>query len=684
MTRLTQQHRNAYALLALIAFVFFLLLLKNSGLYPFVFGDEYTYSRYSRLQPLSDSLIPGYLYLAIYRLTSHCGADFLGCARMLNALFFVASAPFIYWVARRVASFVPSLLITLCAMAAPINIYTAHFMPEALYFFGFWVFVWCMSRAIAERWTDWAIAGFILGCTALIKPHSMLFVPALLIYIGYLSTRREDRPVATAARNIGVFLLGGLIAKFGISLLIAGPAGLTFFGPSYNRIASTTTTGLDRVIELAHLALISLGGHVLAVCLLMALPLAVALQRGFSSLRTRECPDPARRLSILAVLLVANLLPVVALFSASVVNSSVFESISRLHMRYYDFMFPLLWIVVASQLTNASSASIRKWRLALAVIIALPMLYGIATQLEPFKPNFIDGPEIFGLIVNPPTFYALGLAGLVALGAWAWSPRVGAVLFIYGVMPVTVVLSNTWVTREQRVHLVPDVFDRAGTFARQYLNADERDHVVVIGSDMGGMLKATFYMDSAEITHVQVSDDNHYDFKGLPAHKNWVLSIGPYVPYADGRPQVVMPGFTLTNIDDGRKLDFRFPVSNHMVSRVSGLWTPEAWGAWSVGNSVNLDFARPLPDKFRLHLKASAFGPNIGKAFVLHTGDSHTPFTLTDQAADRVFEVDNPLRSSSVRIDVPVPTSPAQLGMTADERALGLGLVSLSIEPLEP
>jgi phosphoglycerol transferase len=683
MTRLTQQNRNAYALLAVIALAFLALLAKNSGLYPFVFGDEYTYSRYSRLQPLSESLIPGYLYLAIYRLTSHCGTDFLGCARILNALFFVASAPFIYWVARRVASFVPSLLITLCAMAAPINVYTAHFMPEALYFFGFWVFVWCLTRALAERWTDWGIAGFILGCTALIKPHSMLFVPALLIYIGYLSACSERRPVATAIRNIAAFLIAGLVAKFALSLLIAGPAGLTFFGPSYNRIASTTTTGLDRIIELAQLALISLRGHVLSVCLLMALPVAVALQRGGSSLRTRECPDPAKRLSMLAVLLLANLMPVVALFSASVVNSSVFESITRLHMRYYDFMFPLLWIVVASQLAITASANAWKWRLALAVLVALPTLYGIATHMEPFKPNLIDGPEIFGLNVQPLTFYVLSISGLIALGAWAWSPRFGAALFIYGVMPLTVLTSSTWITKEQRIHKTPDVYDQAGTFAREYLNAEERKHVVVIGSDMGGMLKATFYMDSADITHIEVTEDNHYDFKGLPAHKNWVLSIGQYVPYANGRPQIIMPGFTLTNIEDGRNLDFRVPISPRIVNRVSGLWTPEVWGTWSVGASVSLDFARPLPEKFRLHLKASAFGPNIGKDFILHAGESRKAFTLTDQAADLVFDIDNSLRATSIKIDVPAPTSPAQMGMSSDDRKLGLGLVTLSIEPVE-
>jgi hypothetical protein len=683
MTSLTQQHRNAYALLALIASVFFALVLKNSGLYPFIFGDEYTYSRYSRLQPLSESLIPGYLYLAVYRMTSHCGADFLGCARLFNALFFVAAAPFIYWVARRVTSFAPALLITLCALAAPINIYTAHYMPEAFYFFGFWVFVWAIARASAQRWQDWAIVGFILGCTALIKPHSMLFVPAVLLYIGYLSALCSDRRLAAASRNIGAFLLAALVAKFALSLLIAGPSGLTFFGPSYNKIASTTTSGLERAIELALLTIESVRGHLLALCLIVGLPLAVSLQLSISSLAARHRMGDSQRLAVLAVLLIANLVPVVALFSASVINSSVFESITRLHMRYYDFMFPLFWIVVASRLDANVPQSAGRWRIVLGVVVGLPMLYAICTQMAPFAPSVIDSPELRGLTFNRGTFYLMSATGLFALLAWMRSPRLGAALFIFCAMPLGVVISNVWVTLEQRAHLVPDVYDSAGTFAREYLTPAERAQLVVIGTDMGGLLKATFYIDSADITHLQVSQDNHYDFQGLPAHKTWVLSIGDYVPLANGRKQVVMPGFALTHVVSGPDLDFRYPLTPGLVSHSEGIAPPENWGAWSTARQVRLDFPSPLPDRYRLHMQARAFGPNIGRDFTLHAGSNTEKFAPDDQPGEFVFEIENPQRSTRISIDVPEPTSPAQLGLNADERTLGLGLMKLSIEAIE-
>src|SRR4051812_13314635 len=85
----------AAVLIALAIFV------RNIGLYPLIFADEYTYNQLSRLLPLSSSPIPIYLYAATYRLTSMCSDGFLACVRVTNLLFLLGALPFIYAVARR-------------------------------------------------------------------------------------------------------------------------------------------------------------------------------------------------------------------------------------------------------------------------------------------------------------------------------------------------------------------------------------------------------------------------------------------------------------------------------------------------------------------------------------------------------------------------------------------------------
>jgi len=689
MNRSTRESpRNLY-ILFFIGIAFFLALaLKNSGLYPFIFSDEYTYSRYSRLIPLSDSMIPGYLYLAVYRLTNHCGADFLGCAKIFNAFFFACATPFLYLVARRVMNTLPALLITVCALLAPINSYTTNYMPEAFYFMGFWVFMWSIFRVRPGFWQDWAIAGFTLGCTALIKPHSMLFVPAMLIYIGYVSATARDSNLRMTLRNLGAFLLAALVAKFAISLLIAGPAGLTFFGPSYSKIASSTTSGMDRIIQLLTLGLESVRGHLLALCLIVGLPMAVVVHAVCKAVFARREPDTAQKMAILATLLFANLIAVVGLFTASVVNTSVYESVTRLHMRYYDFIFPLLWIVVASRLYVVRQGASheqpqdqgRGWRALLAVLIGVPMLYAIYTAMAPFEPSIIDSPELRGFLFNRASFYFMSALALLGLGAWVYRSRSGALFFVYVALPLTTLLSSYWVTREQRLHLIPDAFDRAGLFTRQYLSAEDRTKVLIMGADLGGLIKASFYLDNTEVSPMAVDESNHYDFKGLPSTKEWLLSIGNYVPYADGRTQIALPGFTLTRISADSHLDMRDANWPGVIARAQGLATPESWGAWSTDDTVVLTFMGPLPGAFDVRLTAHAFGPNIGKDFILRVGRDTVPFTLTENDQQVLLHINNTDKANTLLIEVPHAVSPAQLGMNEDKRKLGIGIQSLSIE----
>ncbi len=681
MNRSTRESPSNLYILFFIGIAFFLALaLKNSGLYPFIFSDEYTYSRYSRLIPLSDSMIPGYLYLAVYRLTNHCAADFLGCAKIFNAFFFACATPFLYLVARRVMNTVPALLITVCALLAPINSYTTNYMPEAFYFLGFWVFMWSIFRVRPGFAQDWAIAGFTLGCTALIKPHSMLFVPAVLIYIGYVSATARDSSLRMTLRNLGAFLLAALVAKFAISFLIAGPAGVTFFGPSYSKIASSTTSGMDRIIQLLTLGLESVRGHLLALCLIVGLPMAVVIHAVCKAVFARREPDTAQKMAILATLLFANLIAVVGLFTASVVNTSVYESVTRLHMRYYDFIFPLTWIVVASRLYAAPEGQARGWRAVLAVLIGLPMVYAIYTAMAPFEPSIIDSPELRGFLFHTGSFYFMSALAVLSLGAWVYQTRWGARFFVYLALPLTILLTSYWVTREQRLHLIPDTFDRAGLFTRQYLSAEERTQVLIMGADLGGLIKASFYLDNTEVSPAPVDESNHYDFKGLPENKKWLLSIGSYVPQANGRPQVIMPGFTLTRISANEIIDLRNAQWPGVITQAQGLATPESWGSWSTDDEVVLTFARQLPETFDVRLTAHAFGPNIGKDFILRVGSTRVPFTLSEQDQELLLHLDNPERASSLIIEVPQAVSPAQLGMNGDNRKLGLGIQTLSIE----
>jgi len=108
----------------------------------------------------------------------------------------------------------------------------------------------------------------------------------------------------------------------------------------------------------------------------------------------------------------------------------------------------------------------------------------------------------------------------------------------------------------------------------------------------------------------------------------------------------------------------------------------EQEGTWSSGDVVFLEFSRPLPEKFIVHLVAHAFGPNIGKEFKAHVGDSVIRFTLTASPEERVLKFNNSKRSRTIKIDIPSPTSPKELGLSTDDRRLGIAFTVLRIVPL--
>src|SRR5689334_5562142 len=83
-------------LLAVLAW----LLYRNLGLNPAIFADEWYYSKMARLMPLSEAIVPSYLYLWLARGSLSCGTDFLDCIRVGNAVFFAGAGVFLYLVAR--------------------------------------------------------------------------------------------------------------------------------------------------------------------------------------------------------------------------------------------------------------------------------------------------------------------------------------------------------------------------------------------------------------------------------------------------------------------------------------------------------------------------------------------------------------------------------------------------------
>ena len=216
-----------------MALVGWYLAQRSLGLYPGIFMDEWYYSKMARLAPLSEAVVPSYLYLLVFGASSSCGPGFLDCVRIGNILFHVGAAPFLYLVARRVAPAPLACAVALLALLAPLNLYTTFFMPESMYFFGFSVLAWVAIAGVAWRvWTHALLAGAVLGLMSLVKVHALFLLPALCLYLVYAHRARAAGAAGEPwlARGLGAALLAALAAaavKLLLGWLLAGDAGLT-------------------------------------------------------------------------------------------------------------------------------------------------------------------------------------------------------------------------------------------------------------------------------------------------------------------------------------------------------------------------------------------------------------------------------------------------------------------------
>ncbi|KFF85325.1 ArnT family glycosyltransferase [Pseudomonas syringae] len=675
------------AVACIMVMTLIVLLVRSIGLYPGVLGDEYTYSSMARLMPLSAAYIPDYLYLAIYKSTNLCGRGFMECSKLFNTVFFVAAAPFIYMTARRFCGSRLSVLIVFLSMLGPINSYTAYFMPEPLFFLSFWVGIsYFLSLNAQSSLKEWALFGFIMGCSSLVKPHAMFMIPAFCLCIIFFAYKSMSTWLVTGLKSSAVFVVVMLATKFVVSFIIAGTSGLTLFGNFYTSTFESSASSLQRYLDIFSTAPRIIEGHLLAIVMMFGTSVAIIIFGSIKALAKKSISSEDKVVFCTLALLL-NLIVIVGLFSASVAGTNVVETAFRLHMRYYDFMLPLLFIAAATQINAVHTASLKYCRFIIAILLLAMIGYAAMTLMHPFTPSYVDSAELRGYTLNVNWFIALAVFSALAVVVWCLSASSGTIVFLLFYLPLSVGVTAVHSNAEVRQRMVIDAYDRAGLFAKSYVPANELSSLVVVGNSVAATLRSLVYIDDLGASRdLSFVEGVPYTAAQTPSDKKWILAVGD-IEFAKDEFEVMrFNGFSLakkmTNVYP-LNINFRHSSLPDTVIKASGLSHPESWGAWSDRGDIVFRFAKPLPSKFQLVLTAKAFGPNVDKPFEVLVGHRSYPVKLTADNASYTLDIVNVDSADVLTIKVPLPTSPKQLGMSKDDRTLGIGLDQLEIRKVE-
>lgn len=679
---MTHYNINLRLLFSFMIVFFFILLLRSYGFYPYVFADEYFYNKFSRLTSLSESPIPNYLYFAIYRITNICHDDFLNCARCLNTLFFISSAPFIYFITNKVAGKKTSLLVSLLTLAGPINSYTVYFMPESFYFFGFWVFSYILLKLNSTSLNNqWILGGFVLGCLSLIKPHALFLLPAMALYSLYIARQtNQDRWLIISLKITAILASMTLFSKLFFGFILAGKGGLTLFGDLYSGMASTVSHNYGYYKKLLTISITPFIGNFLTISFIYSVPCAILLSYTPKYFERATLENNVLKISVYTLTVLTTLILIVSLYTASISMNSTFEA-SRLHLRYYNFSLPLLLIIAASQITpERIMQSSRSTRLIIGLLVILPVIYAIISRLTSYTHSHVDCPELSGFSFNPSIFLLLGFLSLISLCLWVFNSQLGSKIFLFIYFPLAVLYSTFYVNNGIQLATVPNAYDKAGTFTRTFLNKNELSNLMLISPDPYSIYKVNFYVDVPENATEILSENSKIDLnKYRDMGKEWILLVGKYnIP--ENVYKIESTFFTLINMPNPHFIDFKNDSWPGVISSIRGLGGAETWGAWSTDKSVIIEFLNPLPEHFTLHLKAGAFGPNINLPFLVKVGNEIKPISLISSFETVRIIFNNPSRSNTIFIEIPQPTSPKELGISNDPRKLGISLYQLKIE----
>lgn len=672
-----------YALPIGLAAVFLQLVWRNVGLYPVVFADEWLYSSAARLLPFEQSILPSYLFLGVYRLTNACGPGFLDCARILNAALLVAAGPFVYLTARLVCSRASATVLALAAVLAPINLFATYFMPETMYYLVFCIFSWVALTRTAARPEVYGLAtGAVLGLMSAVKVHALFLLPAHLAFIVYLclAQYRHDgwlrRALLMAVTAIGAMI----VVRMAIGYGVAGRAGLNLLGNFYGAHATNSASSLESLVRVLPAALVSLKGHMLALALIMALPLATLALHVVDARTRAQATAQQRALQVFGLLMVCAAGALTVMFTASIAAAGPLEGV-RLHLRYYDFTFPLLLLIAAAPLALPAARLPLFKRALVALPLGAIVLYAARAIPADYSIGLVDTPELAVLKEFPDLLKLTAGLAVLTLAVWTVQRRAGILLFVFFALPLTALQADQGVRQMQARAQQPNDYDRAALLARHYLDRQQAGRLTVAGEG-AGLSRALFHIDHPDTLTQELAPGAPFAREYLTPGRDWVLIVGEHPLPADIAPEVKTAEFALVKVKVAHtplaKLDFARP-DGALLAKAEGLSNAEHWGAWSDGPLVRLHFAKPLPRKLNILLRANALPPKANQEFVLVVGGQRRPFRLTGSAQDRFFQFDTDGTEQLVTIEIPEPAAPRALGYGPDDRLLGIAFISLEI-----
>lgn len=574
------------------------ILIRVQGITPLVMQDEYVYSMQARKIPLAEQDFPNYLHSIVYATTDMCGAAYYNCAKTYNWIFFVGFVALIFLAARKFLPFWLSFLVAITTLLSPLSTYTSFFTPESMFFFFALLSLLSLWRALESgRWQFVVSSGAVLGLATLVKPHALLLLLAALLAIFISSGPIRGR----LAWALG-YSAAAITTKIFIGLIVAGPSGLSLFGPSYTSALlnflqvivtgqETSNAGFQLLAgspSMPTLLAGILGSQFLWLVVALVVILGGVGGVAFSSLMVRD-RDKDTSLQILTRVSVASLVVMVIAISAfgALVTLTGDDHSQRVLLRYIEFLVPLLLVVALGLLQEGSKLNI--WGRVAYLVLALFAVIWLLNNQQDMTWLFIDSPWLKAITGSE---FLLGLAILLSLGSVALmfvaSKFSTSGLAILSSLALIVFGSVSFSQMaDQALNEGPS--DQVGKFAKNLLETVSAEQILIIGPDRPNTLVTAFLIDKPDIQVMVVEPFRPVQRSDIPEGVEWVIALGTSALEIDPAFSYTGVRWALHNISESSFHQFTQSMQGSIVDSTEGLAVPSQMGQRMISETAILN-----------------------------------------------------------------------------------------------
>jgi phosphoglycerol transferase len=670
-------------------------LIRNLAVnYPLIFGDEGIFlirAKYiGRPKMLAGNelaaWVPNSLYLWLNHSIFCLGANYAIGARLINVLFLVLSLIVLYAIASLFVSSRKAALVALAVGVGPMSIYTAFVMPETMFMCAFLCLGFVLVRHIHDRPIyAGVLSGTVLGAASLIKPHGLLLIPVVLFALLVLKLSvREWCRWATCGAAAGA-VLGSAFATIGLlNILILGKVGFSL-GPTYTALVTKSSAAWS-ITPIFYV----MGGHVALVLSLYAFPIlvvAIAFLRGSVVTSTLAERIKLKMVLIFTVSTGCLLLITTSKFTVSVVGSSPYEQLNRVHVRYYFFVLPLLLVLFLAVYERLDWTKTWVMNIFLGGCIAMCVFaaFCILVLDHRYYMYFPDFPDGFWFNMNPNIGRRLVLAGTCGtLLAYAWR-RMSPTVFLY-IFGFVSLVGNYYVSRF--VIQPPTVTDRAAAVFEKIIGRERLDAGTVFDTEPGDGEVYRLLFDLPAAYNLKIVTNQDPIAAGmLPEAQQWALVTSArqvMFPYGEslifGRYHLYLRGAQPSTTSAARQMELApsdpFLTGACAGGQLIGFQQPESWGVWSAEDPAKIVLPREVRGRFSVVLVGNALGKEP-QTLRVEMDNSIKTVQLRAEPTTIYLDYDLPTPVQTIVFRGITPKTPLQLSISADVRRLGFAIDKL-------